>query len=111
MFRRAIAFSIGLVLAASSPALARNDPAPAGMATPPAREGNIYDHKDHQPNQAEVSGAEGAAAIERPSSDSKRKVEEEVNNLLQQTDRLDRQMELQEQGYPSGSSSPPKSNW
>ncbi len=100
--------AIALVLAVSSPALAQSGAASGGGAAPPAREGNIYDHKDHQPTEADVRAAEGAAGTESPSSGAKRQVEDEVKALLQQTDRLDKQSEQQDQDYPSGSSSGPK---
>ena len=90
------------------PALAQSNPTPGGAAAPPAREGNIYDHKDHQPTEAEVRAAERAAGTESPSSGTKRQVEDEVDELLQQTDRLDKQSEQQEQDYPSGSSFGPE---
>lgn len=104
VFRRAIVVAIGLVLTASSLALAQSDLTSGGGAAPPRREGNIWDYKDHQPTEAEVRAAERAAGIAPPSSGTKQQVEEEVNKLLQQTDRQDRQLEQQEQGYPSGSS-------
>jgi hypothetical protein len=97
-----------LVLTASSLALAQSAPTSGGLAAPPAREGNIYDHKDHQPTEAEVRAAERAAGTASPSSGTKQQVEDEVRELLQQTDRLDKQSEQQEQDYPSGSSSGPK---
>jgi len=92
-------------LAASSPALAQSDPTSGGGAAPPAREGNIYDHRDHQPTEADVERATGT---ESPSSGANRQVEDEVKALLQQTDKLDKQSEQQDQDYPSGSSSGPK---
>jgi hypothetical protein len=82
-----------LVLAASSPSLAQNAPTPGAGAVPPAREGNIYDHRDHQPTQAEVVGAEAAAGIGAPSPESQTQVKNEVKALLKQTDQLDRQSE------------------
>jgi hypothetical protein len=93
--------AIALVLAASSPAFAQSDPTPGAGAAP--REGNIYDHRDHQPTEADVTGTAS------PSSGAKRQVEDEVKALLQQTDKLDKQSEQQDQDYPSGSSSRPKS--
>lgn len=82
-----------LVLAASSPSVAQNALAPGAGAVPPAREGNIYDHRDHQPTQAEVGGAEAAAGIGAPSSESQTQVEKEVKALLKRTDQLDQQSE------------------
>jgi len=80
-----------LVLEAASPGLAQNAPASGAAATPPAREGNIYDHQDHQPTQAEVDSAAAAAGIRAPSPESKTQVENEIEGLLRQTDELDRE--------------------
>jgi hypothetical protein len=95
----------GLVLTISSPVLAQSLPAPiAGAETPsgdagaPAREANIYDHRDHQPTEAEVGAAEAAAGIREPSSASRADVEKDVEDLLNQADRLDQQAEEQDQG-------------
>ena len=60
----------------------------------PAREGNTYDHRDHQPTQAEL----GAAGVSQQSSDSTAAVEKEVHDLLKQADRLDRESEEQDEG-------------
>ena len=80
-----------LLLAASLPALAQSDQAPAATAPPPARVANIYDHKDHQPTESDAGALERAAG-------NKRQVEKEVQELLRQTDRLDKQSEEQELG-------------
>jgi hypothetical protein len=88
----------GLVLAATLLAVAATF-TPCAHAAPgqtqgseiALREGNIYDHQDHQPTPAEESAA-GLAPI---SQTTKREVEQEVKRLLQQTDRLDRQSEKQ----------------
>ena len=80
-----------LVLEAASPGLARNAPARGVEASLPAREGNVYDHHDHQPTQAEVDSAAAAAGIRAPSPESKTQVENEIEGLLRQTDELDRE--------------------
>ena len=84
----------GLVLLASPP-LGAQTAAPVGAAvsagTTAAREGNIYDHKDHQPTAADV----GATL---PSPASTVKVEQEIQHLLRQAAVLDRQSEEQDQG-------------
>ena len=93
------ASSIVLALAlTASPALAQSNPYPGPTAPPPARVGNIYDHKHHQPTESDAGAAERAGS-------SKQQVEQEVQELLQQTDRLDRQSEQLEQPAPAGSSS------
>jgi hypothetical protein len=89
-----------LVLAAAAPALAQSDHTARPTAPPPARIGNIYDHKAHQPTESDAGAAPSAAG-------NKQQVEEEVQELLRQTDRLDRQSEQQEQLAPAGSSSQP----
>ena len=55
----------------------------------PAREGNIYDHIDHQPTRAQVEGAE-AAGVHRRSSETDAEVLNEVKALLKETDRQDK---------------------
>jgi hypothetical protein len=75
-----------LLLAAAPPALAQNAAAPD--TTPPAREGNTYDHRDHQPTQAEIDRAAAAAGV-RPPSQNPEPVEDEVKALLKQTDEVD----------------------
>jgi hypothetical protein len=80
-----------LVLAVSAPTLAQNAPAPRAGATPPPREGNVYDHHDHQPTQAEVNGGEAAVGARRSSSESTTQVDDEVKALLKQIDKLDKQ--------------------
>jgi hypothetical protein len=100
-----VAAVAGLVLMASSPLLAQPNTAPvsgasspAGDGNTPAREGNIYDYRIHQPTAAEVSDAELAAGIGPPTSASTAEVEKEVEDLLNQADRLDRQSEEQDEG-------------
>jgi hypothetical protein len=80
-----------LALAVSAPTLAQNAPAPRAGATPPPREGNVYDHRDHQPTQAEVNGGEAAVGARRSSSESATQVNDEVKALLEQIDKLDKQ--------------------
>jgi hypothetical protein len=92
---------VAVVLAAISSALAQNGPARGAKARPPAREGNIFDHQDHQPTQAEVDSAEAAASARVP-SESDTQVESEVNTLLRQTDKLDKQSDEDLKGDPNG---------
>lgn len=80
-----------LVLAAASPAFAQNAPAPDAGAMPPAREGNIWDHRDHQPTQAEIERAEAAAGGGAASQESQKQVEKEVRALEKRTDELDKE--------------------
>lgn len=81
-----------LLLAASSPIQAQINPASVDGAMPPTREGNIYDHKDHQPTEAEISRAQ-AAAGDRPQSVNAAHVEKGVQDLLKHMDKLDTQSE------------------
>jgi hypothetical protein len=60
-----------------------------GAARQRPQRGNIYDHKRHQPTERDVRAAKKAAGIPSP-SDNKAQVEEEVNKLLQQSNRLDK---------------------
>lgn len=76
----------GIFLAAFSPVRAHADSVPAGAATP--REGNIYDHRDHQPTEADISGG----AVQPPSAVTN-EVNKEVQDLLGQADRLDKESE------------------
>ena len=78
-----------ILLAASSPILAQTNPPLVDRAIPPAREGNIYDHKDHQPTEAEVS------RTGRPQSVNAAPVEKGVEEFLKQMDKLDKQSEEQ----------------
>ncbi len=107
MSHRAIALATGLALLASLSALAQTGPAPTGTAGPPAREGNIYGHKDHQPTQAEIDRATGTPGVDRPPSDASQ-VEEDVQKLLQQSDRLDKQLDREERGGDGGAGSQPR---
>ena len=62
-----------MVLLLSAPGFAL-----AQESTPPAREGNIYDFKDHQPTEA------------APPTHTSKQVDDEVKALLRQSDELDR---------------------
>ena len=95
---------IVIILAAASPVLAQDKSAADAGAGPPARIGNIYDHADHQPTEAEL----GAGGVGSSSSTSRRQVDEEVKQLLETTDKLDKRSEQQEQDYLGGSSPGPK---
>jgi len=77
-----------LLLAPSSLAFAQNAATPT--APMPAREGNIYDHIDHQPTRAQVERAEAAAGGDRRSSETEAEVLNEVKELLKETDRQDK---------------------
>lgn len=73
-----------------------NTPPPAAVDSNgvPVREGNVWDHLAHQPTQSEVGGT---------SQKTDQEVEQSVKQLLEQTDRLDRQSQQDEEGL-SGSS-------
>jgi len=94
--RLARGLGVMLLLASNAPAqtaVTNGGSRPQDGDQLPARIGNVYDHQDHQPTQAE----EAAAGIAPPSSSTKREVEKEVEELLQQTDRLDKQADELEQ--------------
>jgi hypothetical protein len=58
----------------------------------PHRVGNVYDHKSHQPTQAEVEAAQKAAGADPvPSSTARR--DSDIENLRQEIERI-------EQAYP-----------
>ena len=92
--------AISIALAAISPALAQTD---QGDATP--REGNIYDHKAHQPTAADVCTG-GTQPDKNCPSEVTRQVEDEVQKLLRETDR-DLQTGRQQLDLPGGSSTLP----
>lgn len=94
MLTRPVTSAFVLVLAASSSALAQRAPAPADTTPPPARAGNIYDHKAHQPMESDLPPA-------ARSGSSQSQVEKEVQELLRQTDELDRQSEQRARPAPA----------
>ena len=77
-----------LLLVPSSLAFAQNAATPTVPV--PAREGNIYDHIDHQPTRAQVEDAEAAVGRDRRSSETDAEVLNEVKALLKETDRQDK---------------------
>ena len=83
----------GLALMTASPLRAQTTPSvdqtPASGAA--VREGNVYDHQDHQPTAADVGAAE-------PSPGSTEAVDRQVQDFLKQMDALDRQAEEQDGG-------------
>jgi hypothetical protein len=80
------------LLAATSAIQAQTNQTPVDGAMPPLREGDIYDHKDHQPTEAEISRAR-AAAGDRAQSTNPERVEKGVTDLLKQMDKLEIQSE------------------
>ena len=86
----ALAIVAALLPTPSTLPFAQNASTPAARTSPPLREGNIYDHIDHQPTRAEVERAEAAAGGGRPSSATDREVENEVKALLRETDEQDK---------------------
>jgi hypothetical protein len=88
-----LAIVAGLALAAVSPSLAQTAPPPGAKEVPLAREGNVYDHRSHQPTRAETNSAEVAAGVRPPSTESTPGTESEVQQLLRQLDELDKQSE------------------
>ncbi|HUK07487.1 MAG TPA: hypothetical protein VLX09_06440 [Stellaceae bacterium] len=76
---RFIATTVGIALLLA-PIFTLGQPA----SGPPTREGNIYDFHEHQPTEAD------------PSAATTNNVENEVNDLLKQTDELDRTFDSKE---------------
>jgi hypothetical protein len=106
-----VALSVNLAIAAAAPlllttpALAQNSDRDARSVAPidggrtPARRGNVYDHRQHQPTQAQ----EEALGIAPTSPSNRRRVEREVEEFLRETDRLDKEAEHLERGLSDGS--------
>jgi hypothetical protein len=94
-------FALCVALAAVFPAFAQS---PQGYA--PAREGNIYDHKAHQPTAGDVCTEAAAASINCQSEASRSQVDEEVQKLLRETD-IGAQSARQQLDNPNGRSSWP----
>ena len=67
----------------------------------PVREGNIYDHIDHQPTRAQVEGAEAAAGGDRLPSETDEEVLNGVKALLKETDRQDKKSDDDLSGHAS----------
>jgi hypothetical protein len=106
-----VALSVNLAIVAATPfllttpALAQNSGRDARSVAPidggraPARIGNVYDHRQHQPTQAQ----EAALGIAPTSPSNRRRVEQEVEELLRETDRLDKEAEQLERGLSDSS--------
>jgi hypothetical protein len=58
----------------------------------PRRQGNVYDHKSHQPTQAEVEAAQKATGADPVPSSTVRR-DSDIENLRQEIERI-------EQAYP-----------
>lgn len=94
-----------LIVMAPSLVLAQINAAPVGgvesggtAGSVATREGNTYDHRDHQPTEGEINAAREAAGKLPPPSPSTAEVEKEVHDLLKQADTLDKQSEEQDLG-------------
>jgi hypothetical protein len=70
--------TVALMSAPPFAALGQNTPAPAAEST---REGDIYNFEKHQPTETP------------PSTATTKQVNDEVEDLLKQTDKLDKQFE------------------
>jgi hypothetical protein len=67
-------------------------PAPLADQPIPRREGNVYDHKSHQPTEADIEAAEKAANADTPLPSPARR-DGDIENLRQEIEQL-------EQTYP-----------
>jgi hypothetical protein len=100
-----LALASGLLLAGFSAAAAQGSSAaqeqaaPADRSTVPTREGNIYGHEEHQPTAAEV---EKAGGLDAPSAGNEEQVEKNVNDLLRQTNEMDKAADEQAKDFPAG---------
>jgi len=94
---RGLAFAASVLLLTSTAVLAQTA-APSPGAAVSTREGNIFDHRDHQP-----TAADDAAAGIAPPGGGGDDVEKEVQDLLRETDSLDQQSEQQEDALPAAS--------
>ncbi|HUH83736.1 MAG TPA: hypothetical protein VLX85_03960 [Stellaceae bacterium] len=95
---RWLALTASLLLLTSAPAFAQTAAPLSGPALS-TREGNVFDHRDHQP-----TAADDAAAGVAPGRGED--VEKEIQDLLQQTDNLDRQSDQQNEALPALSPRP-----
>ena len=94
---RRLALTAAWLLMTSAPAFAQT----AGPLSGPAvatREGNIYDHRAHQP-----TAADDAAAGLAPLGVGQEDVQKEVEDLLRQTDQLDELSEQHGRELPASS--------
>jgi hypothetical protein len=98
--------AVAAVFAMVAPAAAQTAPVDVEHASP-TREGNVFDHQDHQPTEAQVGRAEGSSGIDNPSPATEQQVEGGVDKLLRQTDELDQDATAQGRNYPAGSAAPP----
>jgi hypothetical protein len=96
-----------LVLTMVAPAAAQTAPVDVEHASP-TQEGNIFDHRDHQPTEAEVGRTEGSSGVDKPSPTTEQDVEGGVESLLRQTREMDQGAEKQGRDYPAGSAAPPQ---
>jgi hypothetical protein len=95
---RGLALTAAWLLMTSAPAFAQTA-TPLSGPTVSTREGNIYDHRAHQPTAADDAAA-GLAPLGVGGED----VQKEVQDLLQQTDQLDELSERHGRELPASSS-------
>ena|SRR5579859_978889 len=94
------------VFAVIAPIAAQTAPVDVEDASP-TREGNVFDHRDHQPTESQVDRTEGSSGVNNPSPTTEQDVEGGVEKLLKQTDQLDQDAAAQGRDYPAGSAEPP----
>lgn len=103
---RCVVMAAALAFAMVAPAAAQTAPVDVEHASP-TREGNVFDHRDHQPTESQVGRAEGSSGIDYPSPTTEQQVEGGVEKLLRQTDQLDQDATAQGRNYPAGSAAQP----
>jgi hypothetical protein len=77
------AFAALLLVASAAQAETDTNPSPGQSSTDPqspAREGNVFDNRSHQPTQGELQ----SRGIAPPSASSRQQVDKEVQELLKQ---------------------------
>ena len=96
--RHLAAFGIAFCAAAAafSPASGQSD-----QGYVPRREGNVYDHKPHQPTTLDLCPRGVEPSLNCPSASTRRLIEDEVQRLLRESD-LDSGFARQRRDHPKG---------
>lgn len=101
-----VVMAAGLVFATAASVAAQSRSVDVEDASP-TREGNVFDHHDHQPTESQVDRAEGSSGVDNPRPATEQQVEGGVEKLLRQTDEMDQDAAAQGRNYPTGSAAQP----